>query len=241
MEKIFLNKKILLTRSLKESQEFEKSLLRANFSGEVVISPLLEIDHMEPKLILEKYDVLIATSIHALRKYRTSLKDHSFTVFSVGKRINDFLSTLGVKKSFNSENVSDLLLSLEKFLQRKKYKTIYLRGKNISRDITKHLRKLGHEIEEKIVYKQRMTKAHGEIQKILNDRNLVGIAMFSEKSVEFLVENCSSIPIDKIFFCFSKKIEKKVKYLINERIKCITTSRPIINNMAEMIVAKFPK
>ena len=77
-----------------------------------------------------------------------------------------------------------------------------MRGKNISRDITKHLKKLGHEIEEKVVYKQRMTKAHGEIQKILNDRNLVGIAMFSEKSVEFLVENCSNIPIDKTFFCY---------------------------------------
>ena len=109
-----------MTRSLKESQEFEKSLLRADFPGEVVIFPLLEIDHMEPKLILEKYDVLIATSMHALRKYRTSLKDSNFTVFSVGKRINDFLSTLGVKKSFNSENVSDLLLSLEKFLKKKK-------------------------------------------------------------------------------------------------------------------------
>ena len=125
MEKIFLNKKILLTRSLKESQEFEKSLLRANFSGEVVIFPLLEIDHMEPKLILEKYDVLIATSIHALKKHKNSLKNSNLKVFSVGKRTNDFLERQGVNKLFNFKKVSDLLLSLEKFLDAKNLKILH--------------------------------------------------------------------------------------------------------------------
>ena len=62
MEEIFLNKKILLTRSLKESKEFKKLLLKANFPGKVVIFPLLEIQYLEPKLELENYDVLIATS-----------------------------------------------------------------------------------------------------------------------------------------------------------------------------------
>ena len=101
MEKIFLNKKILLTRSLEESKEFKKLLLKANFPGEVVIFPLLEIQYLEPKLELENYDVLIATSIHALKKYKNSLINSNLQVFSVGKRTNDFLEKQGVNKLFN--------------------------------------------------------------------------------------------------------------------------------------------
>ena len=114
MEKIFLNKKILLTRSLKESKEFKKLLLQANFPGEVIIFPLLEIQYLEPKLELENYDVLIATSLHALKKYKNLLTNSNLNVFSVGKRTNDFLDKQGVNKLFNYKKVSDLLLSLEK-------------------------------------------------------------------------------------------------------------------------------
>ena len=241
MEKIFLNKKILLTRSLEESKEFKKLLVKANFPGEVVIFPLLEIQYLEPKLELENYDVLIATSIHALKKHKNSLKNTNLKVFSVGKRTNDFLEKQGVNKLFNYKKVSDLLLSLEKFLEAKNFKTIYLRGNNISLDIKSYLKTLGHEIDEKIVYKQKMKKALTEVEKIINDKNLIGVALFSEKSVEFLRKNCSNIPLDKTFFCFSEKIEKKVKYLISEHTKCVTSSSPIIEQMAETISKKFTK
>ena len=63
-----------MTRSLKESKEFKKLLLKANFPGEVIIFPLLEIQYLEPKLELENYDVLIATSLHAIKNYKNSLK-----------------------------------------------------------------------------------------------------------------------------------------------------------------------
>ena len=241
MEKIFLNKKILLTRSLKESKEFKKLLLKANFPGKVIIFPLLEIQYLEPKLELENYDVLIATSLHALKKYKNLLTNSNLNVFSVGKRTNDFLEKQGVNKLFNYKKVSDLLLSLEKFLEAKNFKTIYLRGNNISLDIKSYLKTLGHEIDEKIVYKQKMKKALREVEKIINDKNLRGVALFSEKSVEFLRKNCSNIPLDKTFFCFSEKIEKKVKYLISEHAKCVTLSSPIIEKMAETISTKFTK
>ena len=107
--------------------------------------------------------------------------------------------------------------------------------------VKNYLKTLGHEIDEKIVYKQRMKKASREVEKIINDKNLMAVALFSEKSVEFLIKNCSNIPLDKTFFCFSKKIEKKVKYLISEHTKCVTISSPIIENMAETIATKFPK
>ena len=230
-----------MTRSLKESKEFKKLLLETNFPGEVVIFPLLEIQYLEPKMDLQNYDVLIATSIHALKKYKNSLKNSNLKVFSVGKRTNDFLEKQGVNKLFNYKKVSDLLLSLEKFLEEKNLKTIYLRGNNISLDIKSYLKTLGHKIDEKIVYNQKMKKASREVEKIINDKNLMGVALFSEKSVEFLIKNCSNIPSDKTFFCFSEKIEKKVKCLISEHTKCVTSSSPIIKKMAEMISTKFPK
>ena len=230
-----------MTRGLEESKEFKKLLLETNFPGEVVIFPLLEIQYLEPKMDLQNYDVLIATSIHALKKYKNSLKNSNLKVFSVGKRTNDFLERQGVNKLFNYKKVSDLLLSLEKFLEEKNLKTIYLRGNNISLDIKSYLKTLGHKIDEKIVYNQKMKKASREVEKIINDKNLMGVALFSEKSVEFLIKNCSNIPSDKTFFCFSEKIEKKVKCLISEHTKCVTSSSPIIKKMAEMISTKFPK
>ncbi len=230
-----------MTRSLKESKEFKKLLLKANFSGEVVIFPLLEIQYLEPNLELENYDILIATSIHALKKYKNLLKNTNLKVFSVGKRTKDFLERQRVNKIFNYKKVSELLLSLEKFLEARKLKSIYLRGNNVSLDIKGYLKTLGHEIDEKIVYKQKMKNASSEVEKIINDKNLIGVALFSEKSVEFLRKNCSNIPLNKTFFCFSEKIEKKVKYLIGEHTKCVTSSSPIIENMAEKIATNFQK
>ena len=181
-------------------------LQKEKFNGRVLIFPLLEIEFQNISVNLERADILVFTSVYAAEKLYLELKNSEIPIFAVGQRCNEFLREIGAKKTFIFANVKQLLDSLKDYCNNKRPTIFYLRGDEISFDLKADLSKYNFNCEEYVVYKQKRPIQQRELDNVLARKHLEGIALFSEKSVDSLTKGASENKLNKIFFCFSKKI-----------------------------------
>ena len=214
-------------------------LEKEKFNGRVLIFPLLEIEFIKISVNLKEADVLVFTSVYALEKLNLDLRNFEIPIFAVGQRCDEFLKKIGIKKTFIFSNVKELLYSLKDYYRNKKPLIFYLRGDEISHDLKADLLKHSFNCEEYVVYKQKRAIQQKELDNVLARKHLEGIALFSEKSVDSLIRGASSKNLDKIFFCFSKKIENRLRSVLDKDIKCKTIQEPLISNMVNMIVKEY--
>ena len=216
-------------------------LEKEKFNGRTVIFPLLEIEFLKTNVNLKDADVLIFTSVYALEKLNLELISFQTSVFAVGQRCDEFLKKTGIKKTFIFSDVKQLLSSLIAFCRNKRPRILYLRGDEISYDLKAEISKHSFDCEEHVVYKQKRSIQQKELDNVLARKHLEGIALFSEKSVDSLIKGASSQNLDKIFFCFSKKIENRLRSVLNKDIRCKTIQEPLISDMVNMIVKEYSR
>ena len=214
-------------------------LEQEKFNGRVLIFPLLEIDFLKISINLKEADVLVVTSVYALEKHKMELQNFEKPIFAVGQRCDELLTGIGATNTFIYSNVKHLLNGFKNHFRNKRPLVVYLRGDEISYDLMADLLKHDFNCEEHIVYKQKRNIQKKDLSKILTGENLKGIALFSEKSVDSLIESVPHSDLDKIFFCFSKKIENRLRSVLNKDIKCKTIQEPLISNMVNMIVKEY--
>ena len=214
-------------------------LEKEKFNGRVVIFPLLEIEFLKINVKLKEADVLVFTSVYALEKLKMELQNFKTPIFAVGHRCDELLKEVGATNIFNYSNVKQLLIGIKNFYRNKRPIVFYLRGEEISYDLKADLLKHDFICEEHVVYKQKRCIQKKKLDQILSGKNLKGIALFSEKSVDSLIKGVSRRNLDKIFFCFSKKIENRLKSGLDKHIICKTIQEPIISNMVNMIVKEY--
>ena len=116
-----------------------------------------------------------------------------------------------------------------------------MRGDEISFDLKADLSKYNFNCEEYVVYKQKRPIHQRELDNVLARKHLEGIALFSEKSVDSLTKGVSENKLNKIFFCFSKKIENRLRSVLDKDIRCKTTQEPLISEMVKMIVKEYAR
>ena len=216
-------------------------LEKEKFNGRVLIFPLLEIEFIKISVNLKEADVLVFTSVYALEKLNLDLWNFEIPIFAVGQRCDEFLKKIGIKKTFIFSNVKELLYSLKDYYRNKKPLIFYLRGDEISHDLKADLLKHSFNCEEYVVYKQKRAIQQKELDNVLARKHLEGIALFSEKSVDSLIRGASSKNLDKIFFCFSKKIENRLRSVLDKDIRCKTIQEPLISDMVNMIVKEYAR
>tara|TARA_B100000963_G_scaffold161490_1_gene140428 strand:+ start:703 stop:1359 length:657 start_codon:yes stop_codon:yes gene_type:complete len=214
-------------------------LEREKFNGKVLLFPLLEIDFLKTSINLKETDVLVVTSVYALEKLKMELQNFETPIFAVGQRCYELLKEIGATNTFIYSNVEHLLNGFKNHYWNKRPLVVYLRGDEISYDLKADLLKHNFNCEEHVVYKQKRNIQKKELAKILARKNLEGIALFSEKSVDSLIKAAPRRNLDKIFFCFSKKIENRLRSGLNKDIKCKTIQEPLISNMVTMIVKEY--
>ena len=214
-------------------------LEQEKFNGKVLIFPLLEIDFLKTSINLKEADVLVVTSVYALEKLKMELQNFEIPVFAVGQRCDELLNEIGATNKFIYSNVKNLLNGFKNHYRNKRPVVFYLRGDEVSYDLKADLLRHDFNCEEHIVYKQKRNIQKKELEKILSGENLKGIALFSEKSVDTLIKSAPRKNLDKIFFCFSKKIENRLRSVLNKDIKCKTVKEPLISNMVSMIVKEY--
>ncbi len=216
-------------------------LEKEKFNGRVLIFPLLEIEFLKTNVNLKDADVLVFTSVYALEKLNLKPINFQTPVFAVGQRCDEFLKKIGINKKFIFSDVKQLLNSLKAFYRNKRPLIFYLRGDEISYDLKAELLKLSFDCEEHVVYKQKRPIQQKELDNVLARKHLEGIALFSEKSVDSLIKGASSQNLDKIFFCFSKKIENRLRSALDNDIRCKTIQEPMISDMVNMIVKEYAR
>ena len=209
------------------------------FNGKVLIFPLLEIDFLKISVNLKEADVLVVTSVYALEKIKMELQNFEIPIFAVGQRCHELLKEIGATNTFIYSNVKNLLRGFKNHYRNKRPLVVYLRGNEISYDLKADLLKHDFNCEEHVVYKQKRNIQKKELGKILSGQNLEGIALFSEKSVDNLIKALPRQNLDKIFFCFSKKIENRLRSVLNKDIRCKTIQEPLISKMVNMIVKEY--
>ena len=195
-------------------------LQKEKFNGRVLIFPLLEIEFQNISVNLERADILVFTSVYAVEKLNIELKNSETPIFAVGQRCDD---------------------SLKVYCNNKRPTIFYLRGDEISFDLKADLSKYNFNCEEYVVYKQKRPIQQRELDNVLARKHLEGIALFSEKSVDSLTKGASENNLNKIFFCFSKKIENRLRSVLDKDIRCKTTQEPLISEMVKMIVKEYAR
>ena len=216
-------------------------LQKENFNGRVLIFPLLEIEFQNISVNLEKADILVFTSVYAAEKLNLELKNSEIPIFAVGQRCDEFLREIGAKETFIFSNVKQLLDSLKDYCNNKTPTIFYLRGDEISFDLKADLSKYNFNCEEYVVYKQKRLIQQRELDNVLARKHLEGIALFSEKSVDSLTKGASENNLNKIFFCFSKKIENRLRSVLDKDVICKTVEEPLISEMVKMIVKEYAR
>ena len=216
-------------------------LEQEKFNGKVLIFPLLEIDFLKTSINLKKADVLVVTSVYALEKIKMELPNFETPIFAVGQRCNELLKEIGATNTFIFSNVKQLLNGFKYQYRNDRPLVVYLRGDEISFDLKADLLKHDFNCEEHVVYKQKRIIKKKDLGKILSRENLKGIALFSEKSVDSLIKSAPRKNLDKIFFCFSKKIENRLRSALDKDIKCKTIQEPLISDMVNMIVKEYSR
>ena len=216
-------------------------LEKENFNGKVLIFPLLEIEFLKKSINLNEADDLVFTSVYALEKLNPELQNFEKPVFAVGQRCKELLKKIGATNAFIFSNVKQLLNALKHHYENKQPLVFYLRGDEISYDLKADLLKYGFNCKEYVVYKQKRNIKEKELDKILAGKNLEGIALFSEKSVDSLIKSAPSRNLNKIFFCFSKKIENRLKSALDKDIRCKTVRHPLISDMINVIVKEYSR
>ena len=214
-------------------------LEKEKFNGRVLIFPLLEIEFLKTSVNLKEADVLVFTSVYALEKQKIELQNFETPIFAVGKRCDEFLKGIGAANTFIYTNVKQLLNGFKNYYREKRPLIFYLRGDEVSYDLKADLLNHDFNCEEYIVYKQNRNIQREELSKILSGENLEGIALFSEKSVDSLLKDAPRQNLDKTFFCFSKKIENRLRSALDKDIRCKTVHEPLISNMVNMIVKEY--
>ena len=216
-------------------------LEKEKFNGRVLIFPLLEIEFLKTSVNLKDADVLVFTSVYALEKLSLELINFETPIFAVGQRCEEFLKEIGAKKIFIFSNVKKLLDSLKDYSNNRRPLIFYLRGDEVSYDLKADLLKQSFNCEEYVVYKQIRPIQQKALDNILARKQLEGIALFSEKSVDSLMREASYQNLDKIFFCFSKKIENRLRSVLDRDIRCKTIQEPLISEMVKMIVKEYAR
>ena len=216
-------------------------LEKENFNGKVLIFPLLKIEFLKTSVSLKEADVLVFTSVYALEKLNPELQKFEKPVFAVGQRCDELLKKIGATNTFIFSNVKHLLNGLKHYYRDKRPLVFYLRGDEVSYDLKADLLKHDFNCEEHVVYKQEWNIKKKELAKILARKNLEGIALFSEKSVDSFIKGAPSKSLDKIFFCFSKKIENRLRSALDRDIRCKTIRDPLISDMVNRIVKEYSR
>ena len=162
-------------------------------------------------------------------------------VINSGPKASELLRELGATNTFIYSNVKHLLVGFKNYFRNMRPLVFYLRGDEISFDLKADLLRHDFNCEEHVVYKQRRNIQKKELGKILSGENLEGIALFSEKSVDSLIMGAPHLNLDKIFFCFSKKIENRLRSVLDKDIRCKTIQEPLISEMVKMIVKEYAR
>ncbi|WP_317056408.1 uroporphyrinogen-III synthase [Roseovarius rhodophyticola] len=180
--------KILITRPSHSANEFAE-LLHARIGPDVplILSPLIEICHLSPKIPTEGVQTLVFTSAHAVRAFAALKRERHFTCYVVGLATGDAAREAGFEPIEGGGTAQSLA---EKLLKDGPAEPIlYLRGNHIAFDLADALAQSGTDFRQTVVYDQRERHLTEEAQTTLATASGVVLPLFSPRSAKLFFDN----------------------------------------------------
>ncbi len=180
--------KILITRPSHSANEFAE-LLRARIGPDVplILSPLIEICHLLPRIPTEGVQTLVFTSAHAVRAFAALKRERHFTCYVVGSATGDAAREAGFEPVEGGGSAPSLAKKLLK--DGPAGPILYLRGNHIAFDLADALAQSGTDFRQTIVYDQRERHLTEEAQTALATASGVVLPLFSPRSAKLFFDN----------------------------------------------------
>lgn len=217
---------ILITRPIKDALKTSYKLEKMGIS--TLISPILKVKFLKPSnLDLSSYDLAILTSKNALRK-KISMPSKILVVGQTLEKLS--LKYYPSSQVLSFGNAKDLSAHLSKIM-RPDDKIIYLRGKDITKDLKKTFKTKCKIFDEQILYKTVVVKDYPlsvfdlvssvavyslktakALNKIITNHNITIFALSHKIASAISVENSRiyvcEVPTEKSLFDLIRKHEK---------------------------------
>ena len=204
--------KFVLTRPIEDSKRIKQSL--ENQGYKVIVNPLLEIKYKTNIFNPDEYEVLIFTSRHSIRYLEEKnifLKNK--IICACGK------STFLEAKKFGTENtyilysnVSELEENFANINGIKEKKVLYLRGREITSDITSIFRDNGINIDDEIVYEANaINEFNNELINELDGSQNLAFLFYSIRTAQIYLQSMEKYNLSNktsiiIAYCISKNV-----------------------------------
>lgn len=147
-----------------------------------VISPVFEIVPVGDVPDLEGFETVVVTSQNAVRRTGEALR--GCDVLTVGARTAELARSFGAQATCLGESVERFLDAARAI----KPPVIYVRGRHTRGDLAERLRRLGTEVEERVIYDQAEKPLSAEALDVLRTGHVV-LPVFSPRSAALLAAN----------------------------------------------------
>ena len=203
------DKKIVITRPMLQSHRFKRQLIDAGVDKSlIIISPVIEIEKIKNEPKIDRNSIILFTSENAVFHWDCRDKN-KFSCYCVGSNTTKSAKELGLNSKFLGKDIKSFI---KNFPQNNKNEYHYLRGKDITFDLSSSLKRMGLKIKETIVYKQLSKNLSDQAKLSLQSKEETTIIVFSNLSALAIVSELDKVKLSNTeFLCLSANIEKTLK------------------------------
>lgn len=217
---------VLLTRPLAQAREFAHSLYAADFGGEVVISPLLEIHKTGATVDLNGCSGVVFSSRQAVEL--TPVQD--LPAWCVGDRTAQVARDAGWKAISAGGDAEALF---EKICADKPAGPLmHIRGEHSRGKLAQRLTEYGIPCKETVLYQQNVQKMSDQGKQVLVGENPVILPLFSPRTARHFVQ-VAHVTAPLLVIAMSDVVANELKDMTLDHL--LIASRPTADAMLEGI------
>ena len=227
------HKKIVITRPKLQSERLKRQLIDAGVDkNQLIISPVIEIVKVKNKPKIDNKSIILFTSENALLNWECKNKN-KFSCYCVGLNTTNSAKKLGLDSKFLGKDIKTFI---KNFPQENKNEYHYLRGEDVTIDLSLSLQRKGIKITETIVYKQLSKNLSNQAKLSLQSNEETLMIVFSNLSALAIVNELDKLVLSNTkFVCLSSNIEKTLK---NHGIKNTKISKqPTVESLISIITS----
>lgn len=200
---------IVITRPKLQSNRFYKQLIAAGIENDqLLISPVIKIKKLKTNPRIKSNSIILFTSENAISSWDCQNKEQ-FNCYCVGLNTTKIAKEAGLNSKFLGDDIKTFI---KNFPKNGKKQYHYLRGKDVSFDLSLSLSKLGIKIKETVVYEQLPQSLDEKVKLLLQSKNTVRMTVFSNLSALAIINELDKIKfLNTEFVCLSSKIEQTLR------------------------------
>jgi len=202
---------LLLTRPQAQSEQFANDLRNAGFAGEIVISPLMEIQGTGAAVDADSYDVAVFTSRNAVDFVQPAPKP----AWCVGDKTAEKARAAGWSARSAGGDVEDLMAAIQ--AADPEGDLIHFRGEHSRGSVVQRLKAADYSVQDCIVYRQVSCSLTPRALALLPGETPVIVPLFSPRSAGLFV---AEAPKGALIWgvAMSEAVAKEMKRISCERL-----------------------